>query len=256
MASFWFLPAIAALATFALYLLAKSAPQLESERQLDLHFPQSFDDLKNITVFLGEYKESHPDYVLLLFCAAFLWKQSFGIPGSAGLNIASGAIFGFWKGFPLSCILTAVGATTCYILSYLFGRRVVKRFFAAKLDWFRNKVHANSHNLTYYLLFLRLFPASPNWFLNIASSHIGIPIHTFFFTVLIGLMPYNFVCVHGGSILRELTSFNDIFTWTRIGQMALIACVALIPGLYLRKKARSTAPEEDGLHTLHNAKNQ
>lgn len=55
-----------------------------------------------------------------------------------------------------------------------------------------------------------------------------------------GLMPYNFVCVHSGSILRELESFSDIFTWTRMFQMAIIACVALIPSLYLKKFNKSS----------------
>lgn len=53
--------------------------------RMDLHFPRSFEDLKNISSSLGEYKEEHYSYVLTLFCASFLWKQSFGIPGSAGL---------------------------------------------------------------------------------------------------------------------------------------------------------------------------
>ncbi|XP_055346409.1 transmembrane protein 41A-like [Paramacrobiotus metropolitanus] len=239
MASAIFLPVLFIVCTYGVYYLAVSAPSMESGERLDLHFPKSFEDLKNTTTLLYEYKEQHHLYVLMLFCAAFLWKQSFGIPGSASLNIASGALFGFWMGFPLSCLLTAVGATNCYILSYLFGHKLVIRFFSAKLAWLRSMIHSNSQQLMYYLLFLRLFPASPNWFLNIASPHLGIPIHKFFAAIFFGLMPYNFICVHSGSILRDLNSFNEIFTWSRIAQLVLIASVALIPGIYLKKSQRS-----------------
>ena len=48
------------------------------------------------------------------------------------------------------------------------------------------QVEANMDSLFYFLLFLRLFPMSPNWFLNISSPILNIPIHYFFFSVLIG----------------------------------------------------------------------
>ncbi|GAV02464.1 hypothetical protein RvY_13027 [Ramazzottius varieornatus] len=256
MASIVYLPVIFTLCTAGLFLLGKSAPELEAGERLNLQFPKSFTDLKAVTTLLSEYKREHYFYVLCLFCSAFLWKQSFGIPGSASLNLAAGALFGTVVGFPLVCVLTATGATLCYTLSYLFGRKPIAKYFSSKLNWFRAKVQSHSQNLTYYLLFLRLFPASPNWFLNIASPHIGIPVHKFFLTVLLGLMPYNFVCVQSGSILGELESFSDIFTWTRMFQLAMIACVALIPSLYLKKynKSSVTAKAENSAQTDAKAK--
>ena len=41
-------------------------------------------------------------------------------------------------------------------------------------------------SLFFFLLFLRLFPMSPNWFLNMASPILNIPIHLFFMSVFIG----------------------------------------------------------------------
>lgn len=38
----------------------------------------------------------------------------------------------------------------------------------------------------FFLLFLRLFPMTPNWFLNLSAPILNIPISQFFFSVLIG----------------------------------------------------------------------
>ena len=40
--------------------------------------------------------------------------------------------------------------------------------------------------MMFFLLSLRLFPVTPNWFLNMASPIVGIPIMPFFISVFIG----------------------------------------------------------------------
>ena len=44
----------------------------------------------------------------------------------------------------------------------------------------------NRNGLFFFLLFLRLFPMTPNWFLNLSAPILNIPIVQFFFSVLIG----------------------------------------------------------------------
>lgn len=48
------------------------------------------------------------------------------------------------------------------------------------------QVEDNRNSLFFFLLFLRLFPMTPNWFLNLSSPILNIPIVQFFFSVLIG----------------------------------------------------------------------
>jgi uncharacterized membrane protein YdjX (TVP38/TMEM64 family) len=48
-------------------------------------------------------------------------------------------------------------------------------------------VEANRHNLVFYLLFLRVSPLLPNWFINIASPVIGVPLKDFVIATLIGV---------------------------------------------------------------------
>ena len=48
------------------------------------------------------------------------------------------------------------------------------------------QVAENRDGLFFYLLFLRLFPMSPNWFMNMVAPLVGVPVHLFFLSVFIG----------------------------------------------------------------------
>ncbi|XP_034042901.1 transmembrane protein 41A-A isoform X1 [Thalassophryne amazonica] len=245
------LVAVVVLATLYLYLLSLYFPaapgrrphaeaerlQTHSEQHIDafeapsrLKFPSDLEELRELAELLQFYKTEHTGYVLLLFCSAYLYKQSFAIPGSSFLNILAGAIFGLYQGLLLACVLTTVGATNCYLLSQAFGKRYIVNVFPDKVSSLQRKVEDNRDCLFFFLLFLRFFPMSPNWFLNMSAPIVSIPITFFFCSVFIGLLPYNFICVQTGVMLSEVSSLDDLFSWKRLFQLLAIACMALIPG--------------------------
>uniref|UniRef100_A0A3B4AD49 VTT domain-containing protein n=1 Tax=Periophthalmus magnuspinnatus TaxID=409849 RepID=A0A3B4AD49_9GOBI len=229
MRSLFGLIAVVSTASLYLYLLSQylpSAPRLK--------FPSDLEELRELAELLQFYKTEHTGYVLLLFCSAYLYKQSFAIPGSSFLNILAGAIFGLYEGLFLACLLTTVGSTLCYFLSQAFGKRYIVSFFPDKVSTLQKKVEDNQDCLFFFLLFLRFFPMTPNWFLNMAAPIVNIPITFFFGSVLIGLLPYNFICVQTGVMLSELTSLDDLFSWECLLQLLVIACVALLPGALIR----------------------
>ena len=51
------------------------------------------------------------------------------------------------------------------------------------------QVNRNRHQLLYFLLFIRIFPMTPNWFVNMASPIVGVPLHMFCFSVFVGKWP-------------------------------------------------------------------
>lgn len=53
--------------------------------QDSLHFPTSLQELKEIANLLSQFQVHHPGYVMLLFASAYLYKQTFAIPGSVFL---------------------------------------------------------------------------------------------------------------------------------------------------------------------------
>ncbi|XP_020861434.1 transmembrane protein 41A [Phascolarctos cinereus] len=239
-----------AVCTFSLYLVSTLLPRgprpetrpreegEEAEGQEPgsrvLKFPSDLEELRELSDFLQNYKGEHQACVLLLFCSAYLYKQCFAIPGSSFLNILAGALFGPWLGLVLCCVLASVGATCCYLLSTAFGKQLVISYFPDKVAMLQKKVEDNRNSLFFFLLFLRLFPMTPNWFLNLSAPILNIPVAQFFFSVLIGLIPYNFICVQTGSILSTVTSLDDIFSWGTGLKLLAIALVALVPGALIK----------------------
>ncbi|XP_034465292.1 transmembrane protein 41A-B-like isoform X2 [Hippoglossus hippoglossus] len=209
--------------------------QDQGVRENRLKFPSDLDELRELADMLKFYKREHHGYVLLLFCSAYLYKQSFAIPGSSFLNMLAGAIFGPWEGLVLACLLTTLGSTLCFLLSATFGKQHVLHFFPDKVALLHRKVEENRSSLFFFLLFLRFFPMTPNWFLNITCPVLNIPMPIFFFSVLIGLIPYNFICVRTGSMLSEISSLDDIFSWSTLAQLLAIALVALVPGALIKR---------------------
>ncbi|EDO48921.1 predicted protein [Nematostella vectensis] len=246
--------AIFSLASLYLYFLSKWLPPLAREmvseddlnsnttnQRAELYFPSSIEELKALASILKMYKKENSGYVALLFCSAYLYKQTFAIPGSVFMNILAGAIFGIWKAFPLTCFLTACGASCCYLLSRTFGRSLLVQYFPERVAALQAKVHENLDRLFFFLLFLRLFPMSPNWFLNMTSPILDVPLPQFFVSVFIGLMPYNFLCCQTGCLLSQLKSLNDLFTASVMFKLAAMAFVAMVPGLVVKR-----------LHKQHN----
>ncbi|XP_061697517.1 transmembrane protein 41A-A [Syngnathoides biaculeatus] len=230
---------------------AAESPEDTSSR---LKFPSNLEDLRELSALLQFYKTEHTAYVLLLFCSAYLYKQSFAIPGSSFLNILAGAIFGLHQGLLLACALTTVGSTACYFLSQAFGKRYIVSVFPDKVAALQRKVEDNKDCLFFFLLFLRFFPMTPNWFLNMSAPVVNIPVAFFSCSVFIGLLPYNFICVQTGVMLAEVSSLDHLFSWQRLGQLLAVACAALLPGALVRRYGRrrlgaaaAAAHERNGL---------
>lgn len=247
------LAAIVGAASVYLYLLSTHLPrevrasELEDpdEHEYSLKFPSDLDELKELADMLKFYKREHHGYVVLLFCSAYLYKQSFAIPGSSFLNMLAGAIFGPWEGLFLACLLTTTGSTFCYLLSSAFGKQYVVQFFPEKVALLQRKVEENRSSLFFFLLFLRFFPMTPNWFLNITCPVLSVPMPIFFSSVFIGLIPYNFICVRTGSILSQISSMDDIFSWGTLAQLLAIALMALLPGALIKRYSRAHLKVDD-----------
>ncbi|XP_056390887.1 transmembrane protein 41A isoform X2 [Hyla sarda] len=228
----------------------KEQKRVQNTQQLK----KDLDELRELADFLQEYKREHQSYVTLLFCSAYLYKQSFAIPGSSFLNLLAGALFGPWMGLLLCCTLTSLGATFCYVLSQAFGKQILIMYFPEKISMLQNKIEENRSGLFFFLLFLRLFPMTPNWFLNLSSPILNIPVGQFFFSVLIGLLPYNFICVQTGSILSKIKSLDDMFSWGTLLKLLAIALVALIPGTIVKRFSHHKPGLEGKEHMMNGRK--
>jgi len=238
MGSPWYILVVFSLATFWLYILSSAISYTITKEKTQIHFPRSLEQLREVAKLLREWNEANHFFVFILFCSAYLYKQTFAIPGSVFLNILSGALFGVWVGFLLCCFLTAAGASCCFLLSNWCLKGFITRRWPDRIGVLRDKVDANAHRLFWWLLSFRLFPGTPNWFLNVSSPIVGIPIHIFFLTAFVGLMPYNFLGAQTGSIISEVDSLNDIVSTENLVKMFVMATVAFCPSFFVRKRMK------------------
>ncbi|ETL47552.1 hypothetical protein L916_02710 [Phytophthora nicotianae] len=204
---------------------------------------------------LEELQRSHETFLhvfavqfplaLTCFTSVYVLKQTFAIPGSALLNVFAGAILPLSLAFPLVCTLTACGASCCFLLSKnLASEEIVlsvsERLLPGKLHKLRHKIEDATARgqLLYLLLFLRVFPFTPNWFLNMASPWLKVPLKLFAPSVALGLLPYNFITVHAGAMLSSLRSTSDLLDPRTMGLLILLALGMLIPALLKKTKDR------------------
>lgn len=238
MRSLFYLLAAWTVATFWLIMLTTrllpNSPASQNIKEI-LKFPSSLEELKLIASSLITFKMNHPVYVHTLFFSAYLYKQTFAIPGSVFLNLLSGALYGPLQGTIICSVLTACGASMCYFLSLISGAEMIMRRWPDRLTQLRRQVDSNKKRLPFFLLSLRLVPVTPNWFINMTSPVLGIPITVFAATALLGLVPYNYMCVKAGSVLSQLNSLNDLLTMQTFGNLCILAAVSSLPGLLNNK---------------------
>ncbi|CAI5735307.1 unnamed protein product [Hyaloperonospora brassicae] len=214
---------------------------LESEWEA-LRVPTSLEAAQELGLTLQSFAERQRGALLLAHMASYLYLQTFAIPGTIFLNLLAGALFGVALGFPLCLAYNTLGSAFMFVLSRRFGHRVVMRFFPNKLDVLRRMLEAHRDDMALYMVFLRVFPFTPNWFINLASPHLAIPLRQFMLGPLLGLIPYNFLSCKAGLILRELRSRTDIIDTATTVQLVVVAFVG---GLVLPRLKRRFATGSD-----------
>jgi len=180
------------------------------------------------------YGKDQPQYTFVAFMAVYILLQTFAIPGPIVLSILSGALYPFIFAQVIVGFCATTGATLCYLLSSVLGRSLASRLIPSMIKNFDKKVKSNKENLFYYMLFLRITPLLPNWFVNVSSPIVGIPIKTFILGTFFGLIPANFLHVSTGKALREAAGGAT----TASRAFIILFCLqflALLPTLFKKK---------------------
>jgi len=211
-----------------------SFPNIDPTDRVDLKFPKDLKDLKKLGLLLSRYKEQHYGCVLFGVFTVYILLQSFAIPGSIFLSIISGYLFAFPIALLLVCTCSAAGAAVCYFLSYMIGRKLVIKYFPERVMQWQMQVAKHRDNLLSYVIFLRVTPFLPNWFMNIASPVIDVPLSPFFWGTFIGVAPPSFFYIQAGTTLQQMTSAEQmsILSWSTVLPLAICALLSLLPVLF------------------------
>ena len=183
-----------------------------------------------------KYDEVHPSWTLVLYVAVYLVLQSFAIPGPLILSLISGVLWPLWKAQAVIAFCATLGASLCYCLSKTMKiGELIASLNSARAKQFRTRVEEaeESGNLLYFMLFLRISPLLPNWFVNLASPVAGVPLRTFALATFFGLIPANILHYHSGKQLHELVVHSEQGSGVRNFLILLgLQFLALIPTFF------------------------
>ncbi|KAM3967993.1 transmembrane protein stas [Aphomia sociella] len=219
----------------ALGLVYRQFPELEEHEKEHIKLPFNLEDAKQLGLVLDRYKDKYFYEVLFGVFLVYIFLQTFAIPGSIFLSILSGFLFPFYLALLLVCCCSAVGASLCFFLSNLLGKKVVRKFFPERAAQWSTAVEKHKNNLLNYIIFLRVTPFLPNWFINMSAPVIGVPLVPFALGTFIGVAPPSFVAIQAGQTLHTLTSTSDAWSWTSVTVLSIFALVSLVPVLMKEK---------------------
>ncbi|MDD2273646.1 MAG: TVP38/TMEM64 family protein [Desulfuromonadaceae bacterium] len=191
--------------------------------------------LKSNHQALLDYYAAHRLLTVAGFMVIYILQTALSLPGAAILSLAAGAVFGSIMGTLYANIAATLGATLAFLLTRYLLRDIVLKRFGSALKGINSELETRGFN---YLLFLRLVPVFPFFLINLAAGLTRLPLRTFFFGTMLGIIPGGFVYVNAGASLATIDSLSGIASPRVLGSFALLGLFALVPVLYGRYKDR------------------
>lgn len=218
-----------------MYLVFRNFPELSEDEREKIKIPKDMDDAKALGTVLSKYKDTYYTQVLLAYFATYIFLQTFAIPGSIFLSILSGYLYPFPLALFLVCLCSGLGASFCYMLSYLVGRPMVYKYLTERAQKWSQQVDKHREHLINYIIFLRITPFLPNWFINITAPVINVPLGVFFLGTFLGVAPPSFVAINAGTTLYKLTTAGEAVSWNSLLVLGVLAIVSILPVCFQKK---------------------
>jgi uncharacterized membrane protein YdjX (TVP38/TMEM64 family) len=116
---------------------------------------------------------AHPILSVAAYMAIYMVSVALSLPGGLVLTVAGGLLFGTLVGGLAAVVAATVGAT----IVFLIARTAVGDTFSERAGpWLAKLSVGFKDEALSYMLFLRLVPAFPFWFVNIAPAMLGVPL--------------------------------------------------------------------------------
>ncbi|XP_050423045.1 transmembrane protein 41B-like [Adelges cooleyi] len=223
------------LSVFIMVYLYYSFPKLQEDEIKYLKIPFTIEDAKNLGKVLEHYKETYYAQVFMSIFFCYIFLQTFAIPGSISLSILCGFLYPFMLALGIICFCSSMGASFCYLLSMTIGRRLAYRYFPDRIKSYALLVKKHNHNMFSYIMFLRITPFLPNWFINVCAPLVDVPLIPFWAGTFFGVAVPSVLAVQAGQTLHELTSTTSSWSWSSVLLLATFATLSLLPVLFKSK---------------------
>jgi len=191
----------------------------------DLHLLFTFERLKASQAEFAALFSDNPATVIIAYFAVYIPYVVLNLPGVAILGLAAGAMFGTALGTLIVSIASTVGATLACIVSRYLLRDWVQSRFGDRLERANQGIASEGH---FYLFSLRLIPVIPFFVINMVMGVTRMPLRTFVWVSMLGMLPGTFVFVNAGSQIAQLDSVSGVFSMELLFSFALLGIFPLV----------------------------
>jgi uncharacterized membrane protein YdjX (TVP38/TMEM64 family) len=138
---------------------------------------------------------------VLAYIAIYALLVALSLPCGVIMSLAGGLLFGWLLGGFAAVAGASLGAT----IVFMIARTAVGDTLSQRAGpWLAKLSEGFQKDALSYLLFLRLVPAFPFWFVNIAPAVLGVPIKTFVLGTVVGIIPATFAFALAGAGLDSV----------------------------------------------------
>ena len=123
---------------------------------------------------------------ILIYAAAYVAVVALSLPGGLIMTLTGGLLFGPYVGIPVTVLAATLGATLIFLIAKSSLGEALTATAGPWLDKLKSGFQDNAWS---YMLFLRLVPAFPFVVVNLAPAFLGVPLRTYFFGTLFGIVP-------------------------------------------------------------------
>lgn len=190
----------------------------------ELHHYFNFNTLRKHEAFLRSFIQQHLFLSLIIYSAIYIAVVALSIPGATFMTITGGFLFGQMIG-----TMAVVASATFGAVLLFFSVRLASEVLLSQKtgSWVQKMQQGFQENDFFYLLTLRLIPLFPFVAVNLAAAFLQVPLKTFFFATLIGIIPGSFVYVSIGTALQDLVQQPDLSIDLVLSPKILIALIGL-----------------------------
>ena len=163
----------------------------------------------------------HAVLAVLIYMAVYVCMASLCLPGSPLLTAMGGLMFGWLIGGLAAIVGATVGATILFLIARTaLGESLTGR----AAPWLSKLRQGFAEDALSYLLFLRLVPAFPFWFVNIAPAILGVPLRIYVIGTFFGIIPASFAFASAGAGLDSVVMAAKAEHAACVAQKGIAAC--------------------------------
>lgn len=172
-----------------------------------------------------------------VYMAVYVVSAALSLPWATVLTLAGAGVFGFWITLAATSLASTVGATLAFLGARYVFRDAVRRRFGhrmARID------EGLARDGVFHLFGLRLVPVFPFFLVNLLMGLTAMPVRTYFWVSLVGMLPGTAVYVNAGRELGAVTVPGDVLSPGLLAAMTLLGVFPLLARRFL-DRARSRA---------------